>query len=127
MSYNYYSEDGEKDYQIIKFIYIIFHRPNNYTRVFLLVSNKPIWGNDLNKKNWQLECDHDSCWSSDGFNFIKRLKNQIINEFKQNDIEYKDINESVWLDDIKYIEFEEYEYEYEDYQQREVKLNFSIF
>lgn len=123
--YSYYdNKDDEKDRDVRKFVYMIFHRPNNYTRVFSVVSDNPIWQNDLIKQKWHLESDHDSCWSSDGFNFIKILKDKIIGEFKNNGIEYRNINELVWIDDIKHLEFDKYIYH--GYNQEGIQLNFKF-
>lgn len=123
--YSYYdNKDDEKDRDVRKFVYMIFHRPNNYTRVFSVVSDYPIWQNDLAQQKWYVESDHDSCWSSDGFRFISILKDKIIGEFKNNGIEYRNINELVWIDDIKHLEFDKYIYY--GYNQEGIQLNFKF-
>lgn len=48
------------------YVHLFFHRPYNYTKVFLVETNTPfidICGNSIKLK---LTSDHDSCWRSDG-------------------------------------------------------------
>jgi hypothetical protein len=45
-------------------VHLMFHRPHNYTKVLWNVSEG--WDTYRNYNEWQLKCDHDSCWRGDG-------------------------------------------------------------
>jgi hypothetical protein len=129
MSYDYYGKDDNEEsevYHITKWVYLLFHRPNNYTRVFSFVSDKPlIIGCNISKEvKWHLECDHDSCWSSDGFRFIKQLKDKIIDDFLSKEINYREIYEMVLLEEMKYVELNKYEYN--RYGSKDMSINFKF-
>jgi hypothetical protein len=126
MSYSNYGDKENDKFQISKWVYIAFHRPNNYTRVFSLISDHPILlEKDLNKYYWNLECDHDSCWRTDGLRFIYDLKlKQIISEFNKRNLKYHEYIGMNSLNKIKFIQFDDYEYR--GYKQKEVAINFKF-
>lgn len=74
-----YAEDGNtKLRETSKFhkkLWIVFHRPNNYTKV--LVTEKDLSQMRFNKSPTEIPefqfkqySDHDSCWRSDGFTWM---------------------------------------------------------
>ena len=58
---------SEKEKKETRDIHLLFNRPGNYTKVFWHVVNNGIIHHDkIPKDGWDLKCDHDSCWTSDG-------------------------------------------------------------
>jgi len=73
-----YWRPGYPDCDIVVMRHIIIHRPNNYTKV--LVSPKKGF-TDLNlspflnggkEEYFEKHSDHDSCWKTDGFQFLSQ-------------------------------------------------------
>jgi hypothetical protein len=78
---------GASEITIRKYISFVFHRPSNYTKVFVNISNVALPFHVI--KDWSLESDHDSCWRDDGvrsvlskeyFAIAKHLKGAPINQ-----------------------------------------------
>lgn len=69
-----YAEDGNTKIRDTKSfkkdIWVVFHRPNNYTKV--LVTDQELKSFTLDKEPIQFKqySDHDSCWRSDGFRWM---------------------------------------------------------
>lgn len=67
-----YGADGNtlerKEKNVRPFLYFLFVRPSNYTKVFFWQPKKDLKGLDCYPyynnliQDWNLECDHDSCW-----------------------------------------------------------------
>jgi len=72
--WSHYSENGEENKQFIKKFLVAIHRPDNYTKVMVKeLSEKETFFHSITKDSeleFNLESDHDSCWRSDGFQFI---------------------------------------------------------
>lgn len=49
---------------VSRMVHLMFHRPDNYTKVLWNVSSG--WDNYRRHKVWEIKADHDSCWGSDG-------------------------------------------------------------
>lgn len=94
-----YDEDGNtkvrdtRSFQ--KKIWLIFHRPNNYTKV--LVSDKELSHLTLNKEPIQFQqySDHDSCWRSDGFRWMFQTFVEAWDYFDQFGVEGRKIDPMV--------------------------------
>lgn len=52
-------------YGIQKFVHLLFHRPNNYTKVMWNVTDNPLMRKG-DFQEWKVTSCHDSCWKSDG-------------------------------------------------------------
>lgn len=51
--------------QVRYFVHLLFHRPDNYTKVMWKITGNPREAyNDFTV--WVVQSDHDSCWKSDG-------------------------------------------------------------
>jgi len=114
-----YDEDGNtkvrKERKFSKKLWVVFSRPNNYTKV--LVTDKEIHPLRLDKEAIQFEqySDHDSCWRSDGFRWMFQTFVEAWDYFDQFEVEGRKIDPMVhwsvfggkptyWLVDIKPIE-----------------------
>jgi len=58
------------DYQDYTQINYLFHRPNNYTKVWEHISDKPVFNIRNPEIEWVMKSNHDSCWTSDGLRGI---------------------------------------------------------
>jgi hypothetical protein len=83
-----------------------------------MILDKPIWGKNFEENlKWCLECDHDSCWRSDGLHFLWDLERDIIGQFKEKNLDYYG---SIYMEFMNFVELDKYEYK--DYHQREMKI-----
>lgn len=92
----YHMENRENDKVFRKEFILLFHRPHNYTKVFL----KEIKGNRVvglqNKKLVMKKVsDHDSCWRTDGLSFIFKTFSDAWDYFDEFEIEGRKIEPSV--------------------------------
>ncbi|MBI2639402.1 MAG: hypothetical protein HYW90_00710 [Candidatus Sungbacteria bacterium] len=58
-------KNGKQKRVVRRYVYLMFHRPNNYTKVLWNATTnnrKPVW--DFTE--WEVKSDHDSCWTTDG-------------------------------------------------------------
>jgi hypothetical protein len=63
-------------------VHLMFHRPNNYTKVMWSVTEVLESSDSIHK--WEVKSNHDSCWKTDGlatplFELVHGLVNQIDN------------------------------------------------
>lgn len=78
MKWSFWPEESDKDRSECNYrkeYMLAFYRTDNYTKVFLrdITDDRELFSNTLDKggfKLFKLTCDHDSCWTSDGLNFI---------------------------------------------------------
>jgi hypothetical protein len=81
---------SERSYDVRTSIHLLFHRPHNYTKVFFFEDTQDVQFYphliDNKKIEWQLQSDHDSCWSSDGLRCLdkvyQRLKDDLAKKLK---------------------------------------------
>ncbi len=72
------SKPGDYRKEVVRRVNILFHRPNNYTKV--------LWNTDLRDRYkdlsvWEVKCDHDSEWRTDGLaNPLFHLGFQMVRE-----------------------------------------------
>ena len=64
-------------------ILVLIYNPSNYTKV---MSCMPDEMKSLSKYEWTLESDHDSCWRTDGFSFLRKFEQKIHEELGEGDI-----------------------------------------
>lgn len=92
--------NSEKDITERKEIHFLFHRPGNYTKVFVFEANENQHFDAYYKNKpmdfWTLESYHGSCWKSDGVN---TPLNRIYSEF------YKKLGIDFRKDKSEYISF----------------------
>ncbi|MDO8574755.1 MAG: hypothetical protein Q7R61_00520 [bacterium] len=50
--------------EVVRPIFLLFHRPNNYTKVLWNIAEYRKSYKDLSV--WEVKCDHDSAWRTDG-------------------------------------------------------------
>ena len=122
--HGYDKDDGNskirEERRFSKAFFVIFHRPNNYTRVLLkdvsdervFFRNKYVEGiNDPGVPIIQMEqvSNHDSCWRSDGMSWVFKSFCEAWDYFEQFGIEGRDIDPYVGYDlsgDPKFHEIE---------------------
>jgi hypothetical protein len=94
-----YGEDGNtkirEQRSFKKKLWLIFHRPNNYTKV--LGTTQELNHFNLNKEpiNFTQFSDHDSCWRSDGFNWMFKTFTEAWDYFDQFGVEGREIDPMV--------------------------------
>lgn len=65
MSFEIRAQKPEGGKEIRYYLHLLFHRPNNYTKVLWNMTNEmKKTPRDFTK--WQVKCDHDSGWRTDG-------------------------------------------------------------
>jgi len=69
---------------------LLFIRSGNYTKVLSIEGHASIYNPD---SEWILQSDHDSCWSSDGFQFLMGIDKEAYEYFEKRGIEPKDVHE----------------------------------
>jgi hypothetical protein len=92
--YSYFG--GKKEIQHTVEIYLLFHRPGNYTKVFWNYQIDPTEHFSLDSieaDQWVMESDHDSCWISDGVEsplrrLDQKMKSMFPEEVQKNIYEY---------------------------------------
>lgn len=101
LQWNYYPEDENgKERSFRKDVFLLFHRPHNYTKVLfkditdeIMFITKAL--NTQEEIKLEQKSDHDSCWRSDGMNWLFQTFVEAWNYFDQFDIEGRDIDPSV--------------------------------
>lgn len=59
------TEPNNYSNEVTRLVHLLFHRPGNYTKVLWKVANS--WdGNYKDFSIWEVKCDHDSEWRTDG-------------------------------------------------------------
>ena len=97
-------------------VHLMFHRPNNYTKVLWNVATTGP-SSYLSYKVWELKCDHDSCWRSDGVGSpFSRLTQEMMKEIVP-EVGFQDVETSVnfYLMDgfPKLVKLQSYKYDRE--------------
>jgi hypothetical protein len=79
--------DSGKEKKESRDIHLLFHRPGNYTKVFWhVVENGFTHLHEIPKDGWELKCDHDSCWTSDGLDSpLFKIRCEMMDAFKEKD------------------------------------------
>lgn len=100
-----YAEDGNTKVRVEssfrKKIKLIFQRPNNYTKVFLSEDDDDGFSVYMNSKKAKKpiqfkQCsDHDTCWRSDGFNWMFQSFVEAWDFFKTKNVEGREIDPMV--------------------------------
>lgn len=73
--------------------HLMFWRPNNYTKVFWNIQKK--WKPYRECKTWNLECNHDSGWRTDGVDTpFSKLAEEIAKKNSRNSC-YPDVDVSI--------------------------------
>lgn len=85
--------------QFRKTIFLVFHRPSNYTKVLMVEIPQD---RDSNNPLWHLPCsgefqmkqlsDHDSCWRSDGMRWVFQTFVDAWTFFEDKGVEGRDID-----------------------------------
>jgi len=93
MKWYYFCNDEENEKHFFKEFLIVFHRPHNYTKVFVKdISDYRIFNIDDEFFDIELKSDHDSCWKSDGLRFIFKAFTESWDYFDQYGIEGRKID-----------------------------------
>jgi len=87
-----YADDGNtkerEALHVREYFSFLFVRPSNYTKVFFYRPSKDAKGLTLDPSYskepvlWTLECDHDSCWRSDGMRQITKIYFEATKQFE---------------------------------------------
>jgi len=114
-----YDEDGNtkvrEERRFSKAFFVIFHRPNNYTRVLIKdVSDDRVFIRtrfQKGVKGFEMKqvSNHDSCWRSDGMQWVFKSFCEAWDHFEELGIEGRDIDPYVGYDlsgDPKFHEIE---------------------
>jgi hypothetical protein len=95
MSWDYFPDDNDKGAETKSFrkeILLIFHRPMNYTKVLCRdITNKKHVYFDEDEMEMEQLSDHDSCWRSDGMNWVFKTFVEAWDYFDQFKIEGRKI------------------------------------
>lgn len=94
-------------------IAILVNRSSNYTKVFSLAKGDGIKGfsgsraiNLLEENSFTIESDHDSCWRTDGFSFLRKIETfEMLNCCQ---LAKSSLNPSFYINisEIKFVELE---------------------
>ncbi len=77
-------EDGKGD-DARKLVHLLFHRPRSYTKVLWAESDGPSRPEDFSV--WELKCNHDSCWRTDGISTpLNQLALKMGKQLKSRDV-----------------------------------------
>jgi len=92
--WNHYSKYDENNHKFFKRILVAIHRPDNHTKVMI----KELHPRDYNhlkdeEIQFDLKCDHDSCWKSDGFRFLFDTWLEAERYFQQFDLDIRKPND----------------------------------
>lgn len=117
-----YDEDGNtkvrEQRNFKKKIWLVFHRPNSYTKVLGTTQELKPFELKGSLINFTQFSDHDSCWRSDGFNWMFQTFVEAWDYFNQFGVEGRKIDPMVhwsifggkpsyWLVDIKPMDKDE--------------------
>jgi len=78
---------NDDQFKVRRQIHLLFHRPSNYTKVFWhIVKDDHQLVEKIPSNKWELESDHDSCWTSDGLQSpMNKVHDEIVNQFDEAD------------------------------------------
>lgn len=91
MVWEYISDDGETRKRFRRDVLLAFHRPHNYTKVLYREVKEPF---RIESEAVQMNClsDHDSCWRSDGMQWIFQAFMDAWDYFELHDIDGRKID-----------------------------------
>lgn len=113
-----YGKDGNtkerKEKNVRRFLYFLFVRSSNYTKVFFWEPSKDKSRYPCAIEEWYLICDHDSCWRG---SFGSKLTDIYFDSCKKFDgrkrsgeeMTWNDLSQYITLEDPKYVRLETYE------------------
>lgn len=87
ISYSCYKHDEPVEYR--RLVHFLFVRPHNYTQVYVNTDMGTIL---RERTRWNMTCDHDSCWSSDGIRILHEIDNQAMKFFEDKGIAWQDVH-----------------------------------
>ena len=105
-----------KELSIRRYVWFLFNRPSNYTKVYLWFSPANAKGLDINPKYnpnvvWKLICDHDSCWKNAIGSALQSMYYPMMELFKGRKISgvemnpYRDVSQfNLFHQDPQYVE-----------------------
>jgi hypothetical protein len=98
-------DDKNKHIHYTKGLYIVIHRPSNYTRVIIAEEKKNLPVFTFNPDaDFKYKSDHDSCWKGDGISSpLFKAASEMVSEIQKLGAPHLSLNQYSWFNHIPQI------------------------
>ena len=90
--------DCRKDIHVYKNVTLYFHSPSNYTKVAVF------YGDNIDETKIEFIADHDSCWRDGISRAISKVREEILKDFQDSDINDVSVFNSIGIRGISLID-----------------------